>query len=70
MRRLFGPKMLEEIGDWNKLHKREFRDFYCSQNNILVNKSRKMKQAVHVGHVGEKRDAYRFFARKETTWKT
>jgi len=46
MRRVFELKTLEIIGEWNKLHEGELRDFSCSPNNTRVSKSRKMKQAV------------------------
>jgi len=46
VRRIFGLKTWEVIGDWNKLHEGELREFYCLPNSVRVSKSRKMKQAV------------------------
>jgi len=46
VRRIFGLKTWLAIGDWTKLHEGELREFYCSPNNIRVNKPRKKKQAV------------------------
>lgn len=46
MRRIFGLKTWDVIGDWNKLHEGELSDFYCSPNYIRVSKSRKVEQAV------------------------
>jgi hypothetical protein len=43
LRRIFGPKKDEEIGDWRKRHHEDLRNFYCAQNNIRVMKSRRMR---------------------------
>jgi len=40
LRRIFGPKRDEVIGEWRKLHKEELNDLYCSPNIIRVIKSR------------------------------
>jgi hypothetical protein len=31
LRRIFGPKSDESVGDWRKLHNDELHNFYCSQ---------------------------------------
>jgi hypothetical protein len=31
LRKVFGPKRVEETGDWRKLHNEELRDLYSSQ---------------------------------------
>jgi hypothetical protein len=41
------------------LHNEELNDLYPSPNVIRVIKSRRMRWAGHVAHMGEKRDAYR-----------
>jgi hypothetical protein len=58
LRRIFGPKR-EEDGLWRKLHYDEFHSLYSSPNIVRVIKSRKMKWAGHVAHMGEGRGVYR-----------
>ena len=43
LRRIFGPKRDEVIGEWRKLHNEELNDLYSSSNIIRVIKSRRMK---------------------------
>ena len=42
LRRLFGPKWNEVIGEWRTLHNEEFTDLYSSPNIIRAIKSRKL----------------------------
>jgi hypothetical protein len=58
LRRIFGPKR-EEDGSWRKLHNDELHNLYCSPNIVRVIKSRRMRWAGHVAHMGEGRDVYR-----------
>jgi hypothetical protein len=58
LRKIFGPKR-EEDGSWRKLHNDELHDLYSSLNIVRVIKSRRMRWARHVAHMGEGRDAYR-----------
>jgi hypothetical protein len=51
LRRIFGPKRDEVIGEWRKLHNEELRDFL-----IRIIKSRRMRWAGHVAWIGEKRN--------------
>jgi len=46
-------------GEWRKLHNEELNDLYCSPNIDRVFKSRRMKWAVHVECIGERRGVYR-----------
>jgi hypothetical protein len=55
---IFGPKR-EEDGLWRKLHNDEFHSLYSSPNIIKVIKSRRMRWAGHVAHMGEGRSVYR-----------
>jgi hypothetical protein len=59
LRRIFGPKRDEVTGEWTKLHNKELNDL-CSSSIILrVIKSRIIRWAGHVAHMGEKRGVYR-----------
>ena len=60
MRRIFEPKWDEVTGEWRKLHNEELNDLYCSHNIVRVIKSRRMRWAGHVAHIGERRGVYRF----------
>jgi hypothetical protein len=57
LRKIFGPKR-EEDGSWKKLHSDEFHGLYSSPNIVRVIKSRRMRWAGHVAHMGEGRGVY------------
>jgi hypothetical protein len=59
LRRVFGPKRDGVIWEWRKLHNEGLNYLYCSPNIVREIKSRRMKWAVHVARVGERRDVYR-----------
>jgi hypothetical protein len=59
LRRIFGPKRDGVTGEWRRLHNEELNDLYSSPNIIWVIKSRIMRWAGHVAHMGEGRGAYR-----------
>jgi len=63
LRNIFEPKRDEVRGEWRKLHKEELNDRYCSPNIAQVIKSRRMKWAVHVARMGERRGVYRILVR-------
>jgi hypothetical protein len=48
LRRIFGPKKDEVMGEWRKLHNEELRDLYSSQS---VNRMIKSRRVRWVGHV-------------------
>jgi hypothetical protein len=52
LRRIFGPKKEEIIGGWRRLYNEELCNLYVSSNIIRVIKSRRVKWARHVAHVG------------------
>ena len=52
LRGIFGPKRDEVRGEWRKLHSEGLSDLYCSLNIFGVIKSRRMKWARHVAHMG------------------
>jgi hypothetical protein len=58
LRRIFGPTR-EEYVPWRKLHNDELHSLYSSPNIVRVIKSRRMRWAGHVAHMGEGRGVYR-----------
>jgi hypothetical protein len=58
LRRIFGPKRNEVMGEWRKLHNEELRDLYSSPSIIRIIKSRRMRWTSHVALMREKRNAY------------
>jgi hypothetical protein len=50
--RLFGHKRDEVTREWRKLYNVELNDLYCSQNTILVTKSRGVRWAGHLACMG------------------
>jgi hypothetical protein len=60
LRKIFGPER-EEDGTWRKLHNGVLHSLYSSSNICRVIKSRKMRLAGHVAHMGEGRGVYRVF---------
>jgi hypothetical protein len=59
LRRTFGTKKGEVTGEWRKLHNGELHILYSSPNIIMQIKSRRMRWAVHVAHMGEERNVYK-----------
>ena len=55
LRRIFGPRRDEVMGEWRRLHNEELNDLYCSPNIVRVIKSRRMRWAGHVVRIGEER---------------
>jgi hypothetical protein len=53
LRRIFGPKGDEVIGEWRKLYNEVFNDLYCSPNIVRVIKSR-IIWAMHVARMGRR----------------
>ena len=64
LRRIFGPKRDEVTGEWRKLLNEELNDLYCSPNIVWVIKSRRMRWAGHVAHMGKGRGVYRILVGK------
>ena len=64
LRRIFGPKRDEVAGEWIKLSNEELKDLYSSPRIVRVIKSRRMRWAEHVAHMGERRGVQRVLVRK------
>jgi len=64
LRRVFGSKRDELTEEWRKLHNEELRDLYSLPNIVWVLKSRRMRWAGHVAHMGEGRDVHRVLVGK------
>jgi hypothetical protein len=64
LRRIFGPKRDEVTGEWRKLHDAELHNLYSSPDIIRQVKSRRMRWAGHVAHMGEERKLYKILMRK------
>jgi len=58
------PKGDKDTREWSKLHNVELNDLYSSPNIICVIKSRRMRWAVHVTCMGEKKGVCRVYGGK------
>jgi hypothetical protein len=61
LRRIFGPKRDELMGEWIKLHNKRLYDLYSSPSGNIIRfiKSRGMRWAGHVARMGENWNPYR-----------
>jgi hypothetical protein len=64
LRRIFGPKRDEVMGEWRKLHNEELHNLYSSPDIIRQVKSRRMNWAGHVARMGEERKVYKVLVGK------
>ena len=64
LRRIFGPMRDEITGEWRRLRNEELNDLYSLPNIVRVIKSRRMRWAGHVAHMGEERGTYRVLVGK------
>jgi hypothetical protein len=53
LRRIFGPKKDEVMGDWRKLNNKKLHNLYSSPNIIRMIKSRRMQWAWYVARLKE-----------------
>jgi hypothetical protein len=56
LRRIFGPKGDEVMGEWRKLHNKELRDLYSSPSIIRIIKLRRVRWAGHVARMGGEKE--------------
>jgi hypothetical protein len=52
------------IGGWRKLYYEELHNLFCLASVIRMTKSRRMRWAGHVAHMGEKQNGYRILVGK------
>ena len=64
LRRIFGPRRDEVMGERRRLHDEELNDLYCSPNIVRVIKPTRMRWAGHVACMGEESGVYRFLVGK------
>jgi hypothetical protein len=64
LRRIFGPKRDEVMGEWRKLHSEELHNLYSSPDIIRQMKSRSFRLAGHVARMEEGRKACRVLVGK------
>jgi hypothetical protein len=64
LRRIFGHKREEVTGRWRKLHNEELHILYSLPNIVRTIKSRRMRSAGHVMHMGEMRNTYKILVKK------
>jgi hypothetical protein len=64
LKRIFGPKRDEVMGEWSKLHNEELHILYSSPNIIRQIKSRRMRLAGHVACMGKERKMYKVLVGK------
>jgi hypothetical protein len=55
LKTVFGPKRVEAIGEWRKLHNEELNDLYSLSNIVQEVKWRRMGWKGHVARMGEER---------------
>ena len=59
LRKIFGAKRDETIGEWRKLHNAQLHALYSSPNINRNLKSRQLRWAGHVARMVQSRNAYR-----------
>jgi hypothetical protein len=64
LRRIFGPRRDEVIGEWTRLNNEELNDLHYSPNIVRVIKLKRMRWVVHVANMGERRGVYRVLVGK------
>jgi hypothetical protein len=60
----FGRKRVDVTREWRKLHNEELNDLHFTPNIVWVIKSRSMRWARHVAHIGGRRGVCRVLVGK------
>ena len=63
LRRIFGPRRDEVIGEWREIDNEKLNGMYCSPNSVRMIKSR-MRWVWHIARMGERRGVYRVLVGK------
>jgi hypothetical protein len=58
LRRIFGPKTEEVVGEWGRLHNEELHNLYTSPNIIRVIKLRRVRWTVHTERIHMRENIY------------
>jgi hypothetical protein len=64
LRRIFGPKRDKVTAEWRKLHNEELHNLHSSPDIFRQVKSRRMRWAGHVAHMGEERKVFKVLVGK------
>jgi len=64
LKRIFGPRRDEVMGEWRRLRNEELNDLYSTPNIVRAIKSRRMRWAGNVARMGEERGVYRVLVGK------
>ena len=64
LRGILGPKRDGVTEEWKKLHNVKLNDLYCSPTIARVIKSRRMKWAMYIARMRERRGVYRILVGK------
>jgi hypothetical protein len=64
LKRIFGLKRDEVTGEWRNLHNEELHNLYSTPEIIRQVKSRRMRWAKYVAHMGEERKVYKVLVGK------
>ena len=64
LRRIFGLRRGEIMGEWRTLHNEELNDLYSSPTIVRMIKPRRMRWAGHVARMDEERGVYRVLVGK------
>jgi len=59
LRRIFGPRRGEVMGEWRRLYNEELNNLYSSPNIVRVIKWRRIRWAGHVARMGDDMGVYR-----------
>jgi hypothetical protein len=59
LKRIYGPKRNDDLGEWRRLHNEELHSLYAAPDILRVKKSRRLRWAGHVARMTDDRTVYR-----------